>query len=75
MDEEKSNWGGVRPGAGRPTPPGMPPGGRRKTRSIKFSDTEWEQITAAAKLKKISAAEYIRRKVLLLNANPPKNEF
>lgn len=48
-------------GPGRPP---LPPEKKRKTRSIKMSDAEWEEIRRRAARKDISAAEYLRRKAL-----------
>lgn len=63
--------GGPRKGAGRPSPPGTPPdakpntpAARRKIHSIKFSDLEWEQLITRASAAGLTAAEYIRQKVL-----------
>lgn len=55
------NWGGYRPGAGRPS---LPNTEIRKTKSIKFSDSEWEKIKELAKESGVSASEYIRSKAL-----------
>jgi hypothetical protein len=43
-DEQKR--GGLRVGAGRPA---LPPGEKRKMRSLKATDEEWEKIKAFAK--------------------------
>ncbi len=48
-------------GPGRPP---LPPEEKRKTRSIKMSDAEWEEIRRRAARKDISAAEYIRQNTL-----------
>jgi len=48
-------------------PVGRPPMGpdeKRKPRSVKMSDAEWEEIQKRAAQENISAAEYIRRKTL-----------
>ena len=37
---------------------------KRKPRSIKMTDAEWEEIQRRAAQENISAAEYIRRKTL-----------
>ena len=50
-----------RTGPGRPV---LSQEEKRKPRSIKMSDAEWEEIQRQAALKDISAAEYIRRKTL-----------
>lgn len=47
-----------------PGRPPLPPEKKRKTRSIKMSDAEWEEIRRRAARKDISAAEYLRRKAL-----------
>jgi hypothetical protein len=55
-----SKRGGKREGAGR-----IPPAGeRRRIRSIKFADAEWESIQEKAKELGITASEYIRQKAL-----------
>lgn len=48
-------------GPGRPP---LPPEEKRKIRTIKMSDAEWEEIRRRAARKDISAAEYLRRKAL-----------
>lgn len=57
---KKSGRGGPRPGAGRP-PTGNP---RRKLRSFKATDEEWEQIKQKAEQAGLTASEYIRLKTL-----------
>jgi len=57
---EKKGRGGPRPGAGRPAPPG----GRRKLRSFKANDIEWQQMQEKAKEAGITASDYIRQKAL-----------
>jgi hypothetical protein len=47
-----------------PGRPPLPPEKKRKTRSIKMSDAEWEEIRRRAARKDISAAEYIRQNTL-----------
>ena len=55
------DWGGCRPGSGRPS---LPEEEVKKTRSIKFSDTEWEALKDTAAEQGVSVSEYIRGKVL-----------
>ena len=44
--------------------PSVPPDEKRKSRAIKMTDAEWEEIQRRAAQENISAAEYIRRKTL-----------
>jgi len=44
--------------------PAMSPDEKRKLRSVKMTDAEWEEIQRRAAQENISAAEYIRRKTL-----------
>lgn len=46
MGDTKQPRGGLRPGAGRPA---LPPEEKRKMRSLKATDEEWEKIKAFAK--------------------------
>ena len=39
-------------------------GGARRTRGIRFSDSEWKEVKAAAELHDVPAAEFIREKIL-----------
>ena len=39
-------------------------GDARRTRGIRFSDSEWEEVKAAAELHDVSAAELVRKKIL-----------
>jgi hypothetical protein len=48
-------------GPGRPS---LPESEKRKPRSIKMTDTEWEEIQRRAAQEEVSAAEYIRLKTL-----------
>ena len=36
----------------------------RRTRGIRFSDSEWEEVKAAAELHDVPAAEFVRKKIL-----------
>lgn len=54
-----NNWGGHRPGSGRP-----PLEDKRKPRSIKMSDAEWSKIQELAQKNKMNTSEYIRFKAL-----------
>jgi len=44
--------------------PAMSADEKRKPRSVKMTDTEWEEIQRRAAQGNISVAEYIRRKTL-----------
>ena len=44
--------------------PAIPEDQKRKTRSIKMSDKEWEELQRKAREAGVSAAEYIRLKTL-----------
>ena len=35
-----------------------------RTRGIRFSDSEWDEVKAAAKLHDVPAAEFVRKKIL-----------
>ena len=39
-------------------------GTERRTRGIRFSDSEWQEVKAAAELHNVPAAEFIRKKIL-----------
>ena len=39
-------------------------GGARRTRGIRFSDSEWKEVKAAAELHDVPAAEFVRKKIL-----------
>ncbi len=56
---ETKTWGGRRSGAGRPQAEEP-----RKSRSMKFTDEEWNRVKAAASREGVSASEYVRRRVL-----------
>lgn len=58
---KKSNWGGRRPGAGRPALPGA---GLRRGRSIRATDEEWKVIRRLAKLLKDGGAKAEKLKKL-----------
>lgn len=47
--------GGKREGAGRPALPD-----KRRTRTLKFTDEEWQQIKKVASELNMTAAEYVR---------------
>lgn len=49
---------------GKPGRPFLPPNERRKIRSIKMTDAEWEELKRRAARRGVSAAEYIREKTL-----------
>ena len=40
------------------------PGAARRTRGIRFSDSEWREVKAAAELHDVPAAEFVRNKIL-----------
>ena len=40
------------------------PGAARRTRGIRFSDSEWQEVKAAAELHDVPAAEFVRKKIL-----------
>ena len=44
--------------------PTAKPDGARRTRGIRFSDSEWEHVKAAAELHDVPAAEFVRNKIL-----------
>ena len=52
-------WGGKREGAGRPEMDD-----KKKPRSIKFSDAEWEEVREKAEAKGISISAYVRETAL-----------
>lgn len=39
-------------------------GSTRRTRGIRFSDSEWDEVKAAADLNDVPAAEFVRKKIL-----------
>ena len=39
-------------------------GSARRTRGIRFSDSEWEEVKAAGELHDVPAAEFVRKKIL-----------
>lgn len=57
---DNNSWGGKRPGSGRPSAGDN----LKKPRSIKFSDSEWEEVKNKAEVERISASEYVRKMVL-----------
>jgi len=61
MDKKKrGQHGGARIGAGRP-PVGE---NKRKPRSFKATDEEWQEIKRKAKKSGLTISEYIRKKAL-----------
>ena len=54
-----TGWGGSRSGAGRP-----PVDDKRTSRSIKFSDAEWEAVKEKADAAETTISEYVRTKAL-----------
>lgn len=53
--------GGKREGSGRPA---LPDEDKKRPRSIKFSDAEWDWLKQEASRQGVSASEYIRSRVL-----------
>ena len=47
----------------------------RKTRGIRFSDSEWEEVKTAAETHAVPAAEFVREKILDLARNPDGADF
>ena len=45
-------------------PPTANQGAARRTRGIRFSDSEWQEVKAAAELHDVPAAEFVRTKIL-----------
>ncbi len=46
----------------------------RKTRSIRFSETEWEEVRNAALAHDLPAAEFVRKRILALVRAPESTE-
>ena len=44
----------------------------RKTRSIRFSDSEWEEVRSAALAHDLPAAEFVRERILALARDPER---
>ena len=45
-------------------------GDARRTRGIRFSDSEWEEVKTAAERHAVPAAEFVREKILDMARNP-----
>ena len=45
-------------------------GDARKTRGIRFSETEWEEVKSAAAAHEMPAAEFVRERILALARDP-----
>ena len=45
-------------------------GDARKTRGIRFSESEWEEVKNAAAAHEMPAAEFVRERILALARNP-----
>lgn len=58
MQDVKTH-GGPRPGAGRPSV-----NNKRISRSIKFSNDEWDTVKQKANAAGVTASEYVRKKSL-----------
>ena len=56
-------------GTGAPSAAGKP-GDNRRTRSIRFSDSEWEEVKRAARAHGLPAAEFVRQTILGLACDP-----
>ena len=50
------------------------PGDNRRTRSIRFSDSEWEEVKRTARAHDLPAAEFVRRTILALARDPEGGE-
>ena len=46
------------------------PGDKRRTRSIRFSDCEWEEVKRTARAHDLPAAEFVRQTILGLARDP-----
>ena len=51
-----TKWGGVRPGAGRPT---KQPGQKRKVLSVTVAEATWHQVRAIAERRGLSVSELV----------------
>ena len=61
--EERSEAVGGDTGAGKP-------GDNRRNRTIRFTDSEWEEVKRAALTMELPAAEYVRQTILALARDP-----
>jgi hypothetical protein len=61
--ERKTKWGGARAGAGRKKGKSAQHGYVAKQHGFRCSDEEWEMLVKAARLRGLSAVEWIRRAV------------
>ena len=50
------------------------PGDARKTRGIRFSESEWEEVKRAAAAREMPAAEFVRERILALARAPESVE-
>ena len=64
MDDEDRNVA-----AGGDTAAGKP-GDNRRNRTIRFTDSEWEEVKRAALAHELPAAEFVRETVLTLTRDP-----
>lgn len=46
------------------------PGDNRRNRTIRFTDSEWEEVKRAALTQELPAAEYVRQTILALARDP-----
>ena len=46
------------------------PGDNRRNRTIRFTDSEWEEVRRAALTQELPAAEYVRQTILALARDP-----
>ena len=51
-------------------PPADKQGDARRTRGIRFSDSEWEEVKTAAERHAVPAAEFVREKILDFARSP-----
>ena len=68
MDDEVRNEGAVGENAADK------PGDVRKTRGIRFSESEWEEVKRAAAAHEMPAAEFVRERILALARAPESGE-
>ena len=61
--DDRNRTAGSEPGAERA-------GDARKTRGIRFSESEWEEVKKAAAAHEMPAAEFVRERILALARDP-----
>ena len=47
-----------------------PPADPRKSRTVRFTDSEWEEVKAAAEAHGLPTAEFVRERMLAIARNP-----